>query len=88
MKKDAQQNLTQKKLTLLIQALDSVYPSYKQLLFRSFLQGIFFGLGTTIGVSLIVAVLTYLISSLQIVPGIDYLIEQTQVEQVIDNNFR
>lgn len=78
---------TQRKLALLIRALESVYPSYKQLLFRSFLQGIFFGLGTTIGVSLVVAVLTYLISSLQIIPGIDYLIDQTQVEQVIETTF-
>lgn len=55
-----------KKLEILTQAVDKVYPSIKGLMWRSFLQGFFVAIGLTIGFSLILGVSVYAIK--QIVP--------------------
>jgi len=75
-----------KKLDHLISSINKFYPSTKQLIWRSFLQGVFVGLGTTIGVSIIIAILTYTISQLKLVPILKDIINQTNVEKVLPKN--
>lgn len=66
-----------------IRAVDRVYPTPRELVGKSFLQGISFGLGTTIGVSIVLAVLTYMITNLKAIPVLKEFISQTQVESVL-----
>jgi hypothetical protein len=72
-----------KKIDELVQALGKLYPSTRHLIWRSFLQGIFVGLGTTLGVSIVLAVLTYTISQLKLIPILKDIISQTNVEKVL-----
>jgi hypothetical protein len=71
------------KLDKFIRAIDRVYPSTRELMGKSFLQGISFGLGATIGVSIILAVLTYMLNNLKQVPVFEQIITQTQLERVL-----
>ena len=71
-----------------IRAVDRVYPTPRELMGKSFLQGISFGLGTTIGVSIILGVLTYMIANLKTVPLLREIITQTQVESVLPKSQR
>lgn len=87
MKQQTHDQLAERRFNLLIRALEFAFPSYKNLIIRSFIQGIFFGLGTTIGVTLVVALATFFITSLKIIPEIDYLIQQSQVEEVFESSF-
>lgn len=82
MKKDVS---IEKKLDQLIHGLDVIHPTIKQLMWRNFLRGIAFGLGTTVGVALIIGILTYFISQLKTIPFFETLINETRIEDVIPN---
>ena len=72
-----------KKVSILIQAVERVYPSTTKLMYRSFLSGIFFSLGTTLGLSLLLAITTFFLTQLQHIPVVDQLLDKTFVEEVI-----
>lgn len=74
-----------KKIELLIQSIENIYPSTKELIWKSFLRGIFIGLGTTIGASIVIAALAYTISELKSVPVLKQIIIQTNVEEVLSD---
>ncbi len=67
----------------LIRAIEHVYPSNKVLIGKSFLRGIFFGLGTTIGATIILGIVGFVLSQLKTVPYIKQIIIQTNVDEVI-----
>jgi hypothetical protein len=71
------------KVDKLIQAIEGVYPSTKVLVWKSFLRGIFFGLGTTIGVSIVLAMLGFVITGLSELPFLREIILQMQIEDVL-----
>lgn len=73
----------QKAVYLLNQAFAKTIPSKRQLSIRSFLQGLFFGLGTSIGVSIVLAVLTFTLNQLKLIPVFDTVIRDTGVEQIL-----
>jgi hypothetical protein len=75
-----------KKMEMLLQALENIYPSTKELIWKSFLKGIFIGLGTTIGVSIVLAALTYLLTSLRVFPIFNDIIEDSRVEDILLKN--
>ncbi|MFW5703600.1 MAG: DUF5665 domain-containing protein [Patescibacteria group bacterium] len=83
-KKDEQ--IFVKKTSLLIAAVDKIYPSMRTLMFRSFIQGIFIAMGSTIGFAIIIAILTFIISQLKTIPFLDSIIEIIRVEEVIPEN--
>lgn len=74
------------RLDQLVHSLNRLYPSTKQLIWRSFLQGIFVGLGTTIGVSIVLAILTFTISQLKLIPVLKDIINQSNFEKVLPIN--
>ncbi|GEM_PF-1108310 len=74
---------TIQKLEILVQAVERVYPSMKGLMWRSFVQGIFVGLGTTVGLTIVFGTLTYALTQLKVVPGLGELIEKSKVERII-----
>lgn len=82
-KLDADDREVIKKIEILTQAVERVYPNTKQLMWRSFLQGLFIALGTTIGLSLLIGLVTFFLSQLRVVPVIKDLIEQTHIEKVL-----
>jgi hypothetical protein len=65
-----------KKTAQLIQVIGKVYPSNRQLAGKSFLQGVFFGLGTTLGVSIVLAILTFALNQLRFIPVLSRIIDQ------------
>jgi hypothetical protein len=77
-----------KKATQLIEAIGKVYPSTPQLIWKSFLQGIFFGLGTTIGVSIILTILTFTLNKMKLIPVFDRIINQTRIERIVPSSDR
>jgi uncharacterized BrkB/YihY/UPF0761 family membrane protein len=83
---DSDERVKLNKIDHLIESINKIYPSTKQLVWRSFLQGIFVGLGTTIGVSIILAILTYSISKLKVIPILKEIIDQSNVEKVLPRN--
>lgn len=72
-----------KKLEILTQAVERVYPSTKWLLWRSFLHGLFVALGGTLGFALIISAITLLIAQLRLIPPLNAFIEQTKIEKVL-----
>ena len=79
----SEDKLLTSKLALFMNAIEDVYPSTRQLMWKSFLRGIFFGLGTTLGVSLVLALLTFILNLLAQFPGLHGVIDVTQIEQLI-----
>jgi hypothetical protein len=72
-----------RKVEVLTKATDRAYGSMKRLMWRSFVAGIFTALGATIGVSIVLAVVAYLLSQLRGVPFLEPVIENSQIEKVI-----
>jgi hypothetical protein len=75
MKQLQNDELLVKKLTLLLEAMEQAFPSTRQLIWRSFLRGIFIGLGTTLGASIVLAGITYILSEFGLAELIENLIE-------------
>lgn len=75
----------QRKVEILIKSVDKVYPSIRKLMFRSFIQGLFVALGSTVGLAIFFTLLTFLLSWLQVIPGLGELIEYTHINQVIED---
>ncbi len=76
----------EKKLEMLVRVLENLYPSTKDLIWKSFLKGVFIGLGTTIGVSVVLALLTYLFAYLKVLPILGDIINETRVEDILRKN--
>lgn len=57
-----------KKAEAFVRSVDRMYPSSGELMWRNFLAGLFFGLGTSVGLSIVLAILTYLVSALSAYP--------------------
>lgn len=74
----------QKTLEHLLKAVDRVYHSPKQIAARSFLSGIFTGLGATVGVSIVIGLITFILNQLQLFPIIGEFIEQMRLERVLE----
>jgi hypothetical protein len=72
-----------KKIEILTQAVERVYPNTKQLMWRSFIQGLFIALGATIGLSILLALLTFTVSQLRLIPAINNIIDQTHIDKVL-----
>lgn len=75
-------NNEQKKISMLVTAIDKIYPSTKKLIWRSFLHGLFIGLGTTVGVSIVLAIVTYTLSQLRLIPFLNSVIDEKSVEKI------
>lgn len=74
-----------KKIGRLSQAIDHIAPSAGKLMWRSFLHGLFVALGATIGLSIVIAAVTFIITKAKFVPVINQLIKQTQIEKAFPN---
>lgn len=59
-----------KSLLAFTQALDKAYGNWGYLIARSFVAGIFIGLGATVGFAIVVAVVGYILGVLEVVPVI------------------
>lgn len=82
-KLDADDREVIKKIEILTQAVERVYPSTRRMIWRSFLHGLFVALGTTMGLSIVLALVTFTVTQLRLVPGLDMLIDQTHLDQVL-----
>lgn len=72
-----------KRIEILASAIDKVYPNIKTLMFRSFIQGVFVALGTTVGLSLVLAIFTFILRQLGIIPAIGDIIKSWQLENYL-----
>ena len=72
-----------KKIEIFTQGIERVYPSTGRMLWRSFLQGLFFSLGTTIGLSIVLASLTFIFSQLSNIPSVKNILNRTHIEQIL-----
>lgn len=79
-------NTYKQAIFLLNEAFAKTLPSKKELAIRSFIQGLFFGLGTTIGVSIILTIITFTINQLKLFPIFNSVIQQTNVERIIHSS--
>ncbi|KKS96358.1 MAG: hypothetical protein UV73_C0011G0030 [Candidatus Gottesmanbacteria bacterium GW2011_GWA2_43_14] len=70
-----------RKLDLIYRAADNIHPSIPKLAIRSFFRGIFYAFGATIGFSIIVGVITYILRLLNILPSVQSIIEGMQLDQ-------
>lgn len=75
-----------KKAKLIFQAIDKIHPSYPKLIARSFVVGIFTGLGATIGASIVISLLAFLLTQLETVPFINTIIENSQIQEQLSGN--
>lgn len=76
-----------KKVEALIRAAEKVYPSTKTLIWRSFLHGLFVALGTTVGLSIVFAVLTFIIAQLKLIPLLRDFVNTIKIEEVIPTSY-
>lgn len=72
-----------KKLNLFTQAIERTYPPIRVMVWRSFLQGMFFSFGTTIGLSLLLAAVTFLLAQFQSIPGVEYFLRSTTLHDLV-----
>ena len=75
--------LLKSKLIHFMKAVEEINPSTKQLIWKSFLRGLFFGLGTTLGVSVVLALLTFILNQIAQVPALHGIIDVTPFEGLI-----
>ena len=82
-KLDADDREVIRKIEILTQSVERVYPNTRQLIWRSFIQGLFIALGTTIGLSILLALLTFALSQLRLIPVLNNIIDQTHIDKVL-----
>lgn len=70
----------EKKLKLIFGVLEKTYPPMKVLLFRSFITGLFTALGATIGLSLVLALVTYLLGVFQAIPALGGYLQNSGID--------
>lgn len=56
--------------------VDAIYRSKRQILAYNFLGGLAWGVGTAIGATTIVAILAYIVSQINLIPGIGSFVAQ------------
>ena len=66
-------------LDQIVRSIERVYPSTAEMIFRSFLHGLFTALGATVGLALVVSLITYLITRVNFIPK-EY---QQEIKQVL-----
>jgi hypothetical protein len=81
--KQVRDGRTIKKIELLLEAIEAKYPSYPVLIGQSFLRGIFTGLGATIGVSIVLTLITFILAQLRVFPALERVLEQWPVEELL-----
>ncbi len=75
-----------KKLEILTQAVERVYPTSKYLLWRSFLQGVFAALGSTVGLIIILGFGAFLLMQFKFLPPINSFLKTPVMEKVLPQN--
>lgn len=83
---EKEQKLFKRKIDILIKSVDRIYPKMHNLIWRSFVHGLFFGLGTTIGLSIVLAIVAFILNQLKLIPGISNFINQANIEEVMPEN--
>ncbi len=73
----------EKKLDILLSSVDRVYPRTRTLLVRSFLAGLFTAIGTTVGLSIVIALATFTLRQLKVIPPLQMIIQETQIEKFV-----
>ena len=63
----------EKRIDFLLHAIERTYPSLGRLMWRSFLQGLFVALGSTIGLTIFLALVTFVLNQLRFIPLINSL---------------
>ncbi len=81
---DTDRNLM-RKIEILTASVERVYPSTTKLMFRSFIQGIFFSMGTTVGLSILIGLLTFMFGQLQSIPAVEDILNETNLNKIIPN---
>lgn len=76
----------EKKIDLLIKTINDLYPSNRTLIWKSFLKGLFMGLGTTVGVSIFLALITFIVSQLRNDPVMRSVLDFLQVDKFLQRN--
>lgn len=77
------QKTHQKKLDHVVSSIDRVYPSLPKLMGRSFLMGLATSLGATVGVTIILGILAYVLQQMRIIPYLGDIIPQDTIERLI-----
>lgn len=70
---------TVKKIEILTKAVEKVYPSSGMLIWRSFLQGLFFSLGSIIGLVIILTIITILLTQFGFIQNIQSLFSSYKI---------
>lgn len=70
---------TIKKIEILTKAVDKVYPSSGMLIWRSFLQGLFFSLGSIVGLIIILTIITILLTQFGFIQNIQSLFSSYKI---------
>lgn len=64
-------------------ATERLYPSLHVLLMRSFLQGVAMALGSTVGFAIVLALITYILTLLEIIPGMSEMLKNLSVQNYL-----
>ncbi len=71
-------------LEQLAKSIERVYPSTAQMIWRSFLHGLFTALGATIGLAIVISIVTYILTRAEFIPR-EY---RNEIRQVLPQNER
>lgn len=77
-----------KRLNQLYGILTKQYPSYPILILRSFISGLFTAFGATIGLSIFLAIVGYLLVKLEAVPVIGDWLNKSGVLDTLNNSLK
>ncbi len=72
-----------KKIEILTRSVERVYPRIAVLMWRSFVQGIFVALGSTVGLAIVITVFTFLLHQLRFIPVVSDFLELINIPRYL-----
>lgn len=72
-----------KKIEILTRSVERVYPRLTTLMWRSFVQGIFVALGSTVGLAIVITILTFLLHQLRFIPVVSDFLELINIPRYL-----
>jgi hypothetical protein len=72
-----------KKIEILTRSVERVYPRIAVLMWRSFVQGIFVALGSTVGLAIVITVFTFFLHQLRFIPVVSDFLELINIPRYL-----
>lgn len=70
-----------RKIEILTRSVERVYPHLSTLMWRSFIQGVFIALGSTVGLAIIITIASFILNELRFLPVVSDFLNAVNIQQ-------